>query len=251
MDADAPDRLTVLFLHGLESGPNGGKARALAAAGFRVVAPALPSGRAHLWRDRALPVAALLVIALAAAPWGLDLAWPLAALSGVLAGLAAGRLGYAWLIRRRHDACHAVAAAAAARLPPRAVVVGSSNGGGLAVRLLMEGLWTGPTVLLCPAQTLVARRALRPTPKLRTLPAAVTSQVLVVHGDADEVVPLGHSEALTSGSAARLQVILGGDHRLAAHATAEGLAAWVAEVVGAEGVAAARASDAPPAEARG
>ena len=70
----------------------------------------------------------------------------------------------------------------------------------------------------------------RRPPRLRELPREVQARVLVVHGDADDIVPVAHSRALTEASLARLEVIPGGDHRLGAHATAPALAAWVSEV---------------------
>ncbi len=220
----------VLFLHGLESGPNGSKSRALAEAGFTVVAPPLPSGRSHLLRDPAMVAVCAAAVVSAVLPWLGSTSIALAVGIGALACSLIARVGYAWLIRRRHDACAVAAAAAASRLPPEAAVVGSSNGGGLAVRLLAEGAWAGPTVLLCPAQDKTASLALRRPPRLRELPREVQARVLVVHGDADDIVPVAHSRALTEASLARLEVIPGGDHRLGAHATAPALAAWVSEV---------------------
>src|SRR4051812_15840316 len=42
---------TVLFVHGLESGPRGRKARTLEQAGFTVVSHLMPCGRARIARD--------------------------------------------------------------------------------------------------------------------------------------------------------------------------------------------------------
>ncbi len=39
------------------------------------------------------------------------------------------------------------------------IVVGSSFGGGIAVLSLMNGTWTGPTILLAPAAAQLARRS--------------------------------------------------------------------------------------------
>ncbi len=231
MDSGTPGRAVVLFLHGLESGPGGSKARALKEAGFSVVAPALPSARAYLLRDPVLPLVPLALLVLAVLPWLAQLAPVTAAAFSALSPAFGARLGYAWLVRRRQDACYAIAAEAASTLPVGATVVGSSNGGGLAVRLLTTGNWTGAAVLLCPAQDKVARWALRRMLRLRDLPPAVQAKVLVVHGDADDIVPLAHSEALVAGSGARLRVLPGGDHRLGGYATSEALAGWVAEAL--------------------
>jgi dienelactone hydrolase len=217
----------ILFLHGLESGPNGSKARALASAGFRVLSPALPSRRALMTRDPLFVPWILLGVALTTMPAVLG-ASPLAAIvSGLAIAPASYRLGFAMLLRRQLDRCFAIAAASAAGLPEDAVLVGSSNGGGLAVRLLAEGKWRGPTVLLCPAQDKVARLSLRRPLRLHSLSPEAQGRVRVVHGDADDVVPLAHSQALVAGTRATLEVVPGGDHRLGAVATPEGLARWV------------------------
>jgi dienelactone hydrolase len=226
-DLQRTEPRTVLFLHGLESGPNGSKARALAAVGYRVVAPALPSRRGLLVRDPALPAAAVLGALAAASPALLGAPLALAIGLALLIGLAAARLTFAWLLRRQLDSCFAIAARAAADLPPGAVVVGSSNGGGLAARLLDEGRWAGPAVLLCPAQDKVARLTLRRPARLGHLTPASQARVRVVHGDADDVVPLAHSRALVAGTAAGLEVVPGGDHRLGGVATPEALRRWV------------------------
>ena len=65
---------TVLFIHGLESGPHGRKARNLTRAGFTVVSKLMPCSRAQLKRDP--PVVGAAVSAAAAA-----------AVSGKAAGL--------------------------------------------------------------------------------------------------------------------------------------------------------------------
>lgn len=96
-------------------------------------------------------------------------------------------------------------AAALASRPPD-VVVGSSFGGAVAVTLLARGLWRGPTVLLAPAAALYGLP--------NRLPEDVT--VTVVHGIADEVVPLAHSRALAAtGTAGRVRLVEVEDaHRL-------------------------------------
>lgn len=74
------------------------------------------------------------------------------------------------------------------------VLVGSSFGGGVVLKLLQEGVWVGPTLLL--AQAAVKMR-LRPE-----LPEGVP--VLLVHGLRDEVVPIEHSRQLARSGSPRL-----------------------------------------------
>jgi fermentation-respiration switch protein FrsA (DUF1100 family) len=218
---------TVLFVHGLESGPRGRKAQHLAAAGFRVVSEWMPCGRDRIARDPvviAAAVAAVGVVGASAARYGVA---GLAIAGGVV--WAAAPLARSRLMRRVLSRSVAVQARALAAHRVD-VVVGSSFGGAVALELLLRGAWAGPTVLLCPAHQLVAERARRPPPpSLASLPDDVAARVVVVHGRRDETVPVAHSEALTAGSRARL-VLVDDDHRLAATATPEGLASWIALV---------------------
>lgn len=220
---------TVLFIHGLESGPHGRKVRHLTRAGFTVVSKLMPCGRAQFVRDPFVVGAAVSVAAAVAA-----------------SSKAAGFLGFMLTV----SLIGAAAPWAVSRLTRRVlrrsvelqtgalathgidVVVGSSFGGAVALELLMRGAWSGPTLLLCPAHQLVARRAWHPVPpSLASLSAAVSSQVVVVHGRADQTVPVTHSEALVAGSHARL-VLIDDDHRLSASSSSEQLADWVAMTAG-------------------
>ena len=194
--------MRVLYIHGLESGPGGRKVHNLRAAGFDVVARAMPCGRRALTRD--------------------PTAWPLLAL--------------AWAGRPRRVTRRIVERSLEVQRPALAgvdVVVGSSFGGAIATRLLLEGSWTGPTVLLCPAGGLVAERLREPFPRLHHLAESVRERILVVHGRQDEVVPYTHSERLVS-AAVRLQPV-DDDHRLQRTSSPQGLAGWVRTVASDDG----------------
>lgn len=213
----------ALYIHGLESGPNGTKARRLAEAGYSVRALQMPCNMAAIRRDPALLAVAVGFVSLLITAGGLG---GVLAVAGVLlvSPLAAPLLTV-WLWRRAIRASLAVQRAALAGVD---VVVASSFGGAIAHQLIVEGAWSGPTVLLCPASNRVAARAWWPPPAgLATVPCA--DQVLVVHGRADEIVPFADSEALVAGSTATLLAV-DDDHRLSATATADGLASWCARV---------------------
>ena len=83
------------------------------------------------------------------------------------------------------------------------VVVGSSYGGAIACRLVAEGLWSGPTVLIAPASRLLGGPSRLP-------PGA---RAIIFHGENDDVVPVDHSRAMVSETV-ELRVIPGGDHPL-------------------------------------
>ena len=155
--------LRVLFIHGLESNPQGAKARFLAAH-FEALTPAMDTSD--------------------------------------------------------FTACVAAQAAAIEQFSPH-VVVGSSFGGGVAVALLAQRLWRGPTVLLAPATTLLG---LAPV-----LPADLA--VTVVHGVHDAVVPLADSRALAaSGTPALVRLLeVDDEHRLQTLVDSGQLAALVVE----------------------
>jgi pimeloyl-ACP methyl ester carboxylesterase len=138
----------ILFLHGLESGPGGTKARWLKAR-YGAVTPALDT-------------------------------------STFPAAVECARV--------------------ALRAEPPDIVIGSSFGGAVAVRLLATGEWAGPTVLIAPASHKIGSD--------RSLPPG--ARVIVLHGDADEVVPVQDSRGLVAGAGPGVQLreIPGGDHRL-------------------------------------
>ncbi|PZR06390.1 MAG: hypothetical protein DI536_30435 [Archangium gephyra] len=208
---------TVLFIHGLESGPRGHKARALADAGFEVVAVQMPSSRSAILKDPVTQLALLsaLVVLISAAFAGL--VWFAATL--VLLALSATPFRVA--VTRRMWRRSVDVQRAALRSHAIDVVLGSSFGGAVALELLARGDWKGRTVLLCPAHRLVAQRA-------RIAPSRLPEQadVLVVHGTRDETVPLTHSRALVENTAAKL-IEVDDTHRLFDTATADNLKAWI------------------------
>jgi pimeloyl-ACP methyl ester carboxylesterase len=213
----------VLFIHGLESGPNGNKPRALRDVGLEVTALQMPCGREAIMRD---PVT---VATLGAAGGALALALRRGVLPLALgvAGLALAKpLAMALATRRAFARSVAVQLRALAQGPAFDVVVGSSFGGAVALELLHRGAWRGPTVLLCPAHERVAERAWRaPSPGLAAL-SEVAGGVVVVHGRADEIVPIEHSRRLVHGSRAEL-VEVEDDHRLTKTATSAALRSWI------------------------
>ena len=70
----------------------------------------------------------------------------------------------------------------------------SSWGGAVCIELMRSRHWTGPTVLLAPAQFKVAQaRGLSRDRNPRTwpyLPHNHPATVVIVHGDCDDVIPL-------------------------------------------------------------
>ncbi len=212
-----PRCLRVLFVHGLESGPQGKKARVLRDAGFDVVAESMPCSQRSMLK--APSTIALFALATLTMIVGMRLGI-LGALTSALLVLASAPFGLRWVIARAFQKSVAVQERA---LQQHAidVVLGSSYGGAVALELLHRGVWNGPTVLLCPAHQLVAKRSGRALPS-----TSLGSHVCVVHGNRDETVPISDSRALVQGAAATL-IEVDDDHRLSKSATPEHLAQWI------------------------
>ena len=102
------------------------------------------------------------------------------------------------------------------------VLIGSSWGGAVAAALLAEGAWTGPTLLMCPALNKLSRHGgddsiTQPIVQgLKALPDSQKAQCLLIHGDADETVPLDDSRRLADETGIELVVIPGGSHGMSA-----------------------------------
>lgn len=111
------------------------------------------------------------------------------------------------------------------------VLVGSSFGGAVAVELLRDGTWRGPTVLLAQAALLARRRApeLGSEAEVALPPGA---RVLLVHGLRDDVVPPEDSRRLArTGDPALVRLVeVDDEHRLEGLLRDEALADLVREV---------------------
>ncbi len=182
---DAP---RVLFLHGLEGRPDGAKGRALAAE-FDLHAPLLDTSAARELARR----------------------HGLASLSAVRERVPAAEERIFEALRTPLDQ----AREALATQGPFDVAVGSSFGGALLMELIHRGHWSGPSLLLAQAG-----RALLPAD--RWLP--LEGPALLVHGTADEVVPIAGSRELFSRAGTRAQLWEVHDgHPLAEFTSAGGL----------------------------
>jgi pimeloyl-ACP methyl ester carboxylesterase len=194
-------RLSVHFAHGLESGPQAYKVQTLREWADVTCLDMEMS----LWN----PLQAnSLVRSLAAAMFT---AWP----SEWRAAAATRSL----------EGCIAVheSALSGAGASSSDVLLGSSWGGAVALRLLADGIYTGPAVLLCPAHRLIDSHApaLREATtaaisRLAALPATRRARMLIIHGTADTTVPLADSRELSAATGIRLVEVEGGSHSLSA-----------------------------------
>eukprot|EP00048_Salpingoeca_helianthica_P013452 m.201247 g.201247 ORF g.201247 m.201247 type:complete len:257 (+) comp15501_c0_seq4:97-867(+) len=225
---------TILYVHGLESGPTGRKYQLLKKAGFNVISLRMPCDRRSIVKD---PIILGALFMLVAAPLTLGLTvGAVFAVPAFAATLLAQFFLKHYYVRRLLKRSVAVQTAALRGHPEIVAVVGSSFGGAVAVELLRSGLWTGPTLLLAPAQHRLAKLARLPAPRL---PASASA--LIVHGVHDDVVPLSHSHMLVREAGPNTSLLeVDDDHRLNALATAENLAAWLARVLALPGPPEAR-----------
>jgi len=198
--------MRVMFVHGLESGPSGTKVRVLREQGFDVVAEDMHMSLRR-WDKRNSVLRSLLrgpeLWAWVLGTLGLVVgAWWLPPLLLVAAAVALGGVvgrGRAWV-----QQAMATSLVRCAEIQRRAliahapdVVVGSSWGGAVVVQLLLDGSWSGPTVLLAPAHRLVQQR---------TNPAGVEAHqaqiraldvaLVTVHDPGEEVVPYVADDAI-------------------------------------------------------
>ena len=102
------------------------------------------------------------------------------------------------------DECYDIAKKELAAMNPD-LLIGSSFGGGILLKLVQEGLWTGPCIFLAQAGVYYKITD--------TLPADVPC--VLIHGAKDTVIDVRDSEKLARSSAKAKMVVLPNDgHRL-------------------------------------
>lgn len=233
--------IRVHFVHGLEGHGRGSKVLALESQGFEVRAPEM---HMSLWglRKHNSMARNLLRLPETRAVAGLSLAGLASGLrrrSGarLLASLA---LPAGWFalrkralasaaLRRSYEACLHIQREALSEGRPD-VLVGSSWGGAIAIDLLREGTWGGPTVLLAPAWARV--QAWTGVPSSPGLHPGDGDGVVLFHDPSDEVVPLQDSVRLAAGTRVDARFVQAGGHRLMGLLESGELAATLRELVG-------------------
>ncbi len=216
---------TVLFVHGLESGPTGARhaylhRRASTSSARRC--PAAARGRARPRGDRRGGVCGVRRCGEHAS---LGRTRPRAHRRRRARGRTAGP--------GRPDAPRPAPQRGRADPCPRPASRG--RGGRLVVRRCRwcsscSGAARGRGRHCCSVRASTGRRArarLDAPSSLASLPDVVSSRIVVVHGRGDQTVPVAHTQALVAGSRARL-ILVDDDHRLSASATPERFVEWIA-----------------------
>ena len=190
----------VLFMHGLESGPQGSKAQYFRSRYYAVEVPSMRMSKYGIHKRNSLIrgyIRAMRSFRL----------WPSQWMGGALTNSLSN--------------CLDLQKTAIEEFKPD-VVIGSSWGGGVGLLAFATEVWQGPMVLLAPALKTAITKTGRPTREqfqwdsVCTAIASTTAKrnILVVHGDADEVVPLEDSLEFGRRTGVEVMTIPGGDHRL-------------------------------------
>ncbi len=211
----------VLFLHGLESGPHGDKTRLMRAQGLTVTAPDLQMSKLRL--DKRNSIARQIL-----KQWEVPTVLAASVITALRLGIVTSAVATTVTIRARKRAWISKAVGASRRAcvdiardvlatTHAEVLVGSSWGGAIALELLRDGSWRGPTVLLAPASKVI--QELVDESAWGTLLAAVRraaakSPIVVFHDPSDSTIDIGGSRELAAGSAVRLHEVQAGGHRL-------------------------------------
>lgn len=224
-------RLRVLYLHGLEEDASSPKPSAIAEdSRVKAHVPALDiyHTKRHSPLRYALFASVLPAVCIALTSFHLLGGFVHAAASTLVLAALGGYLFRSRLIAfaasRAYDDSYAVARTALQAFEPD-VVVGFSWGGALACRLLAEGLWSGPTLLLAPASTKLLTVMGRPA-----LPIPLPKKVRIVHSRADTVIPIEHSRALCRAAAVELHEVDEMKHNL--WGISDNLVPWLLELGG-------------------
>ena len=149
---DAKGSISILFMHGLESGPRGSKVRFLRRAFGEVHCVDMEMSACNPLR-RNSPARWILAYASTAAVLlpALATSQSAASITALAATAVAACVPLArWRLACSLRTCAQLQRRAIQRLKPD-IVVGSSWGGAVALQCLHSGYWRGPTLLLAPA----------------------------------------------------------------------------------------------------
>jgi hypothetical protein len=88
------------------------------------------------------------------------------------------------------------------------LVVASSFGAAVAVELILDGTWAGPTLLLACAHKLIGKMVEKEGGRTFELPKLPAVPILILHGRQDVVVPIDDSRELYANAADKESVKL-------------------------------------------
>lgn len=202
------DRKYIIFLHGLESGPQGSKVRYLRKKYKYTIVPDMEMS---LWRiNQKNSVINSVFEELWNQPVNIFNWYDLTYNS----------------VQRSLDRCHNVARKAVQEMSPtfpasHRYLIGSSWGGAVALSILSANMWSGNLILLAPAYKRVLlycgwseEKILAHYLELKYIFIQSKVNILVIHGDKDDVVPLSDSQQFCEVVRAKLIIAPDDDHPL-------------------------------------
>eukprot|EP01083_Nonionella_stella_P284230 967460_1 len=161
MSAKGSKQLKVLYIHGLESGPHGRKARILK-QDFDVYAADMKMSTFNIKRKNSFLCSALrqhllplilviiiLVFAITSNAFYQYILYGIALLYFVVMIIFCRKLK-GWIVMSSFNKCLTVQKQAILEYKPD-VIVASSWGGAIGFELIKQNIWSGPTILICPA----------------------------------------------------------------------------------------------------
>ena len=223
------DKIKVLFIHGLESGPEGTKVQLMRKAGFDVQSVDMHMSALRVTKKNSvlrnvfrtqsflywlLATAGFIVIS-----YYRNLSWQyilILFMGGniIIYFFIKNLLAEAW--QKSIEACLTLQLEPLKEFGPD-IIVGSSYGGAISCELIRRGLWKGPTILLAPAYVKILRSVriveeLDHIQKLRDL--SQTQPIVIFHDPADNIVDHEDSISQAKDSAIELQSPDAGGHRM-------------------------------------
>lgn len=200
----------VVFAHGLESGPQGSKAKYLANH-FDTSTPDLQMSAYNPLKANS---PARIILGYIAAGVGLCIALPPPGRYYVgAAWLALSVFIVRWGLRRSLARCACILAAEIELVKPD-VCIGSSWGGAVLLRCMSDGAWSGPSVLLAPAIAAAGCWGWLWPRHSPAIPTSAAQRCLVVQGCLDDTVPASEVHAWSKQVGMRCLMLEDGDHRL-------------------------------------
>ncbi len=209
------EKTKVFFIHGLESGPEGGKVQMMREAGFEVRSVDMKMSAFRVTKKNSVirnvfRTQGFAFWVLATATFGVisyfrDLSWQyilILFMGGniIVYFFIKNLLAEAW--QKSIESCLALQIEPIKKFVPD-VIVGSSYGGAITCELIRRGLWEGPTILLAPAYLRILR-AVRiveeheHAQKIRDL--SKSQPIVIYHDPADDVVDYEDSVAQAQNS---------------------------------------------------
>ncbi|GEM_PF-2690225 len=217
---ETPKKTKVFFIHGLESGPEGGKVQMMREDGFEVQSVDMKMSAYRLdkknsvlrnvFRTQGFMYWVLATLTFIVISYFRDLSWKVVVvlfLGGqvVVYFFVKNLIAQAW--QKSIESCLDLQLKPLKDFEPD-IIVGSSYGGAISMELIRRGLWKGPTILLAPAYNAILGRVRIAEhddhiQKIRDL--SREQSIVIFHDPSDDVVP--HEDSVTQAKDSQIEFI--------------------------------------------